>query len=286
MSRGLILDTSFQPSPSRSMTPGRKFCTSTSAFSRRRRATARPSGFFKSSVRLRWFLCARRKKTLTPLRKRLAPDQCRSQSVPPGGSILTTSAPMSARNWTPDGPSRNWVKERTRMPARTLSAGPPLAALGGAGDAREGLSLGGVALDDLVVDRDRVADEERGGEADLVVAVGDPRARQPLEDLRRGVGHEPEGERAVGDAPPVPGLAHVLLVHVVGREVTRDAGEEVDVRFRDGLAEADAASDRERFEAVLARCHVPLLTLAREEWLTVGPGAGRVKPSDGVGCPS
>ena len=52
--------------------------------------------------------------------------QCRSQRVPPGGSILTTSAPMSARNWTLDGPSRNWVKERTRTPERTLSAGRSL----------------------------------------------------------------------------------------------------------------------------------------------------------------
>ena len=71
MSRGLSFETSSQPSPSRSMTPGRKFCTRTSALSTSRRATARPSGFFRSSVRLRWFLWARRKKTLTPLRKRL-----------------------------------------------------------------------------------------------------------------------------------------------------------------------------------------------------------------------
>src|SRR3972149_3942219 len=54
MSRGLLLETSSQPTPSRSMTPGRKFCTSTSALSTRRRATAMPSGFFKSSVRLRF----------------------------------------------------------------------------------------------------------------------------------------------------------------------------------------------------------------------------------------
>jgi len=47
------------------------------------------------------------------------------------------------------------------------------------------------ALDDLVVDRDRVADEEPCGEADLVVAVRDPGARQPLEDLRRGVDMNP-----------------------------------------------------------------------------------------------
>src|SRR3972149_40923 len=140
MSRGLILETSFQPSPSRSMTPGRKFCTSTSALSTRRRATAMPSGFFKSSVRLRWFLCARRKKTLTPLRKRLAPDQCRSQRVPPGGSVF---AP--------------------------------------------------------------------GGARDLVVAGGDPRARQAAGAVRRRVGHEREGGRPGCDAPPVPGLAHVLL---------------------------------------------------------------------------
>src|SRR6266851_1481762 len=88
MSRRLIFETSSQPSPSRSITPGLKFCTRTSALSTSLRATASPSGFLRSSVRLRWFRWARRKKALTPLRNTLEPDQLRSQSVPPGGLDL------------------------------------------------------------------------------------------------------------------------------------------------------------------------------------------------------
>src|SRR5262249_41214365 len=53
----------------------------------------------------------------------VAPCQFRSQSFPPGGSILITSAPRSARNWTPDGPSRNGVKLRPRTPDRIASGG-------------------------------------------------------------------------------------------------------------------------------------------------------------------
>src|ERR671921_514828 len=57
----------------------------------------------------------RRKKTLTPFRYASAPDQWRSQA-PLVGSILTTSAPRSARIWTAEGPCRKCVKLRTFTP--------------------------------------------------------------------------------------------------------------------------------------------------------------------------
>ena len=84
----------------------------------------------------------------------------------------------------------------------------------------------------------------------------------------------------MGNASAVGGLAHVLFVDVVGREVARDAGEEVDVGLRDRLAEGDAAPDGERLEAVLARGHGVLLSLARAAGLTLVPGARGVKPAE------
>src|SRR5215212_7349568 len=66
----------------------------------------------RSTPRLRWLRPLRRKKTLTPFRYASAPDQCRSQA-PLVGSILTTSAPRSARICTAEGPCRKCVKLRT-----------------------------------------------------------------------------------------------------------------------------------------------------------------------------
>ena len=42
----------------------------------------------------------------------------RSHSPTLGRSILTTSAPMSPRNWVPNGPSIIWVKSTIRTPSR------------------------------------------------------------------------------------------------------------------------------------------------------------------------
>src|SRR5688500_3015534 len=139
------------------------------------------------------------KKTLTPFLKTSAPDQFRSHSVPPRGSILITSAPRSARNWTPEGPSRNCVKETTRVPDRIASGGrastsvDELEDVGGGRHhaatvrrhrhARERLAGRLVALDDLVGDGDRVAEEQRRRKTHAVVAVRDPRALETLVEL-------------------------------------------------------------------------------------------------------
>src|SRR5215216_1173394 len=69
----------------------------------------------RSTLRLRWLRPLRRKKTLTPFRYASAPDQWRSQA-PFVGSILTTSAPRSARICTAEGPCRKCVKLRTFTP--------------------------------------------------------------------------------------------------------------------------------------------------------------------------
>src|SRR5215203_6170850 len=66
----------------------------------------------RSTPRLRWLRPLRRKKTLTPFRYASAPDQWRSHA-PLVGSILTTSAPRSARICTAEGPCRKCVKLRT-----------------------------------------------------------------------------------------------------------------------------------------------------------------------------
>src|SRR5262252_8891229 len=133
------------------------------------------------------------KNTLTPFLKISAPDQLRSHSRPPGGSTLTTSAPRSARNCTPEGPSRNCVNDTTRTPARIASGGRPsnlyvhalenvrgggheAAAIGRDCDAREHLALGFILLGDFVVHRHRVAEEERRRKAHAIVAVRDPGA--------------------------------------------------------------------------------------------------------------
>src|ERR671917_1981517 len=81
----------------------------------RRHTISFPLSERRSTPRLRWLRPLRRKKTLTPFRYASAPDQWRSQA-PLVGSILTTSAPRSARIWTAEGPCRKCVKLRTFTP--------------------------------------------------------------------------------------------------------------------------------------------------------------------------
>src|SRR5205814_7000131 len=127
------------------------------------------------------------------------------------------------------------------------------AAIGRHGHAREDLALRLVALGHFVRHGDRVAEEQRRREAHAIVAVRDPRALDALEDFRRRVGHEPDGERAVGDAPAVARLAHVRLVGVIRREVAGDPGEEIDVGLRHRLADGDLAAEGQRGEGIV--CH-------------------------------
>src|ERR687893_1399458 len=81
----------------------------------RRHTISLPFSERRSTPRLRWLRPLRRKKTLTPFRYASDPDQWRSQA-PFVGSILTTSAPRSARIWTAEGPCRKCVKLRTFIP--------------------------------------------------------------------------------------------------------------------------------------------------------------------------
>src|SRR5262245_5563895 len=69
--------------------------------------TSLPCGLFRSTARLRQLRFADRKKTLVSSTYRFAPDQWRSYA-PVMGSILTTSAPRSAKYWTAAGPCRKW----------------------------------------------------------------------------------------------------------------------------------------------------------------------------------
>ena len=39
-------------------------------------------------------------------------------------------------------------------------------------------------------------------------------------------------------------LPHELLIDMIGREIAGDAGEQIDIALRHGLAEGDALSDR------------------------------------------
>jgi hypothetical protein len=133
------------------------------------------------------------------------------------------------------------------------------AAIGRHGDARERLAGGLVALHDLVGDGDRVAEEQRGGEAYAVVAVRDPRALEAFEDLGGRLRHEADGERAVRDAPAVGRLAHVRLVDVIRREVAGDAGEEIDVGLGDGLADCDLAANGQRGEVLAGVRHAGMV---------------------------
>src|SRR5574341_2448573 len=97
------------------MTPGRKPSSTTSDVSASFRKRVRPSSIFK--FRLRLFLPRFRapNRMLSPLR---IGGMWRSQSPPPGGSILITSAPKSARMRVQKGPGSSMVRSSTRIPAR------------------------------------------------------------------------------------------------------------------------------------------------------------------------
>src|SRR5690606_31577892 len=102
---------------------------------------------------------------------------------------------------------------------------------------------------DGVGDEDRVAEEDRLQEPHPVIAERDGGGidallEAPLDHPRRGRRHEADEERAVGDAPPIDGLAHEALVHMVLREVAGEAGEIVDVAFADRLGEKDLVAER------------------------------------------
>src|ERR1700751_2584280 len=102
------------------MAPGAKFSTMTSA----RFAMSLTSSSPRSDLRLTVmdFLLALNNKKYQESWFWLGPD-CRPNkerpaSPPCGFSTLTTSAPSQASASVQDGPASNWVRSRTRTPAR------------------------------------------------------------------------------------------------------------------------------------------------------------------------
>ena len=75
------------------------------------------SGCLRSSTRLRLLRLSAVKLTLSPLR---IGGVARLMS-PPGGSTLTTSAPMSASSVPHSGPAMKFASSMTRIPASGLA---------------------------------------------------------------------------------------------------------------------------------------------------------------------
>src|ERR1700686_5445697 len=97
------------------MVPGRKFCTSTSACATSLARTSRPISLLMSidSERLPRFEemnSAENSPALSMV------SRLRRVMSPPIGSILSTSAPWSARNIVANGPDTTPVKSSTRTP--------------------------------------------------------------------------------------------------------------------------------------------------------------------------
>ena len=89
-SRGFTAESSSQPTPQRSSVPGRKFSSTTSERSARRRKMSAPAGFERSSVTSRLFRASALNQS--PIPSLLGPCP-RAGSTRCGCSILTTSAP-------------------------------------------------------------------------------------------------------------------------------------------------------------------------------------------------
>src|SRR3984885_5165672 len=102
--------------PSLALTSGRKFSTTTSAFSPSRLKTSMPSGFFRFSVIARLLRCKFWKSE--PWR---GPPSCSPPSSR-SASILMTLAPQSASCRTQVGPARTRVRSSTVKRARACEA--------------------------------------------------------------------------------------------------------------------------------------------------------------------
>src|SRR6476660_10135195 len=125
---GLILRITSAPSPSRSIAPGAKFSTITSALLARSFTSARPFGSFRLTV-IDFLLALNSRKYGSSLPA--GPPSARPGSPPPGFSSLTTSAPSQASASVQDGPASNWVRSRILTALRQvcpsdISVAPPL----------------------------------------------------------------------------------------------------------------------------------------------------------------
>src|SRR6476646_9840929 len=112
---GLILRITSAPSPSRSIAPGAKFSTITSALLARSFTSARPFGSFRLTV-IDFLLALNSRKYGSSFSA--GPPNARPGSPLFGFSSLTTSAPSHASASVQDGPASNWVRSRIRMPVR------------------------------------------------------------------------------------------------------------------------------------------------------------------------
>src|SRR3989304_5149279 len=153
---------------------------------------------------------------------------------PPGGSILMTSAPMSARSIAQNGPAMTWVWSRTRMPSRAVTGATPSPAGESTLEPRAGVGSEGdravraprappPGLPPLLVRPARLAGRhvDAGGRAGVARA---PAARPPAPAAPRAAGRARSGHVAV--PAPLCGCANVLdtptrqsfVVELVGRE--------------------------------------------------------------------
>src|SRR5216684_742265 len=123
--RGLSSASRSSPSPSRSITPGRKFSTSTSAQRTSASTNARSPGSFRSMATLRLPRLTDRKYVLSapsPAGTNGGP-QCLVSSPAPGRSTLITSAPRSPRSIAAYGPASTRARSSTCTPV----SGPAIA---------------------------------------------------------------------------------------------------------------------------------------------------------------
>src|SRR5919108_719838 len=113
---GRRLDNCAQSKPRSAITPGRKFSTTTSAVAISRRRAAFPDGRRRLRRTERLFRLKAAKYQLSP--STLAP--CPRRGSPPGGSTLSTSAPISANRSEQNGPERMRVRSTTRTPCKCI----------------------------------------------------------------------------------------------------------------------------------------------------------------------
>ena len=156
---------SSKPRPRRRIAPGRRFSTSTSAWSARARKAALPSSDFRSRATERLPRLSRRKGELSPSTNG---PVLRTGSPPSGLSTLTTSAPRSASCMVANGAAMKTPTSSTRTPA---SAPPPVMSRAARRDSRRpGDVRGGAAAHPLPLG---VGDRP----LDLGRHAGDQRAR-------------------------------------------------------------------------------------------------------------
>src|ERR1700738_2098967 len=128
---GLTACTTSYPSPSRSMAAVAKFSTMTSARFAMFLTRSSPPSDLRLTVMD--FLLALNNRKYQESRFSLAPgpgcrpSRLRPASPPCGFSTLTTSAPSQASASVQDGPASNWVRSRTRTPARQPGSAPLVA---------------------------------------------------------------------------------------------------------------------------------------------------------------